>query len=464
MRKTIYLALALAFSAPMINSCRDESLDPTLQQSKDLATSINTLEDLTAVLNAGYNRMSQAAYYGRDYIIFGEVRTDNAFSNANSNRFVTPAAMKMTPNDAYAADTWAQIYAVIGSANIAINKDAATITEGTPAEINQIKGEALIMRALAHFDLVKLYGQQHVNGGGMTALGVPYVTTFRDPANLLPKRNTVQEVYTFALKDLNDALAIMSPTLNRNSHYFSTHAADAIKARMALYFKDYKLAEESALKVIESGKYKVATASAFPATFNTDNTSNQIFSIAASETDNMGINGLANIYQKSSYGDVAALKDIFDQFAEGDVRKTMITNDGKFYRNSGKYPSRDPYKDDIPVIRYEEVVLTYAEALFRNGKTAEALVYLNMIPANRGAALYTEATLSNILLERRKELAFEGFRFDDLARTGRDIPKVDISQTFGPTSVPYGSYNYAFPIPNTERGANSNVEQNNGYQ
>lgn len=464
MKKTLYLALALVLSVPVFNSCRDESLNPTLQQSKDITTNVNTLEDITVILAGGYNRMSAVPYYGRDYIIFGEVRTDNAFSNANSNRFVTVAAMKMTPNDAYAADTWAQIYAAISSANLVLSKDGTLLTGGTQASINQIRGEALIMRAMGHFDLVKLYGQQHVNNGGMNALGVPYVTTFREKEFLLPKRNTVQEVYNMALKDINDALAIMTVAGNRTGQYFTTNAANALKARMALYFKDYKLAEESALKVIQSGKYAVATAAAFPGTFNTDFTKNQIFSIAASSTDNMGINGLANIYQTGSYGDVAVLKNIFDQFADGDVRKTMITNDGRYYRNTGKYPSKNPYSDDIPVIRYEEVILTYAEALFRNGKTAEALVYLNMIPANRGAALYPVATLENILLERRKELAFEGFRFDDLARTGMAIPKVDLAQTFGATSVPYGSYNYAFPIPNSERGANSNVEQNAGYQ
>ena len=188
MKKTIYLALALGLALPALNSCRDESLEPTLQQSKDLESSINTLEDLTAVLNAGYNRMSGVAYYGRDYIIFGEVRSDNTYSNANSNRFVTPAAMKMTVNDAYAADTWAQIYAAIGTANVVINKDTKALTGGTVEEINQIKGEALIMRALAHFDLLKLYGQQHVGTGGMSALGVPYVTKFRDQESLLPAR------------------------------------------------------------------------------------------------------------------------------------------------------------------------------------------------------------------------------------------------------------------------------------
>ncbi|AZI21940.1 RagB/SusD family nutrient uptake outer membrane protein [Chryseobacterium taklimakanense] len=464
MKKTIYLALALGLALPALNSCRDESLEPTLQQSKDLESSINTLEDLTAVLNAGYNRMSGVAYYGRDYIIFGEVRSDNTYSNANSNRFVTPAAMKMTVNDAYAADTWAQIYAAIGTANVVINKDTKALTGGTVEEINQIKGEALIMRALAHFDLLKLYGQQHVGTGGMSALGVPYVTKFRDQESLLPARNTVQEVYNFALKDLNDALGLMSAGANRDAHYFSTHAANALIARMALYFKDYKTAEAAAKKVIDSGKYAVATAATFPATFNTDYTNNQIFSVAASPTDNLGINGLANIYQKGSYGDVVATQNLYDQFADGDVRKTMIKIEDGLYRNVGKYPSRDPYKDDIPVIRYEEVVLIYAEALLQNGNAAEALIQLNKIATNRGAAPYTVANLDNILLERRKELAFEGFRFYDLARTGRDIPFVDLKQTFGTSNVKYGSYNYAFPIPATEIGANSNVVQNDGYK
>lgn len=463
MKKTIYLALALILSVPTLNSCRDESLEPTLQQSKDLESSINSLEDLKAVLNAGYNRMSGVAYYGRDYIIFGEVRTDNAYSNANSNRFVTPAAMKMTVNDAYSADTWAQIYAAIGTANVVINKDAAQLSGGTTAEINQIKGEALIMRALAHFDLLKLYGQQHVGTGGMSALGVPYVTKFRDTESLLPARNTVKEVYDNVLKDLNDAAAMMTASGNRDAHYFSTHAANALIARVALYFKDYTLAQSAAKKVIDSGVYSVATAANFPSTFNTDFTKNQIFSVAASPTDNLGINGLANIYQATSYGDVVATKNIYDQFATGDVRKTMISSVNGVYRNVGKYPSRDPYKDDIPVIRYEEVVLTYAEALLKNGNAVEALIQLNKIPANRGAALYTVATIENILLERRKELAFEGFRFYDLARNGQDIPYVDIKQTFGTSDVKYGSYNYAFPIPATETGANSNVVQNQGY-
>jgi hypothetical protein len=158
------------------------------------------------------------------------------------------------------------------------------------------------------------------------------------------------------------------------------------------------------------------------------------------------------------------LKTIFD---EGDVRisAAMIGTEtiaGKQrLRNMGKYPSAD-FSDNIAVMRFEEQVLILAEAKIELGETG-ALEILNMIPAKRGAALYTEATKANVLLERRKELCFEGFRFDDLARTGSDIPLVDqFRQTHG--GPKYGSYKYAFPIPAVEMNSNSNMVQNDGYK
>ena len=108
------------------------------------------------------------------------------------------------------------------------------------------------------------------------------------------------------------------------------------------------------------------------------------------------------------------------------------------------------------------MVLILAEAKVELGEP-DALEVLNLIPAKRNATLYTEATKANVLLERRKELCFEGFRFDDLARTGNDIPLVDqYRQTHG--GPKYGSYKYAFPIPTVEMNANSNMVQNDGYK
>ncbi|AIM59558.1 RagB/SusD family nutrient uptake outer membrane protein [Cellulophaga lytica] len=458
MKKILYTVMAFALLIGN-TSCSEDELDPTVSQEKDFNSSINTEEDLEGILAGAYNRLSIETYYGRDYIVFNEVRSDNAFSNANSNRFVTAGQLEVLPSDAYPTDTWFRIYSVIGSANIIIN---AENIEGDAAYINQMKGEALVLRAMAHFDLVRLFGQQHVTGGTSPG-GVPYVTTFRDEENFFPARNTVEEVKNLAIADIDAALAIMSPGLDGSKEFITTSAANAIKARIALYFGDMTTAATAAKAVIDSQNFSVASEADFASTFSTDNAVNSIFEIAMSPTDNRGINGLANIFLNTSYGDVVVLDNFLTIFDDDDIRigEDFIEVDGAgFTRNIGKYPS-STFDDNISIIRYEEVILTYAEAML-TVDPAVSLQYLNMIPAQRNASLYTEATLDNILLERRKELAFEGARFHDLVRTGQGIPLIDeLQQTH--KGVPYGSFNLAFPIPNSEVDVNSNVSQNKGF-
>lgn len=455
-----YKNLLIAFlSFGLFTACSEADLDPTLSQEKDIATSINNAEDLQVVLTAAYDRMSSSEYYGRNFIILGEVFSDNCTSNANSNRFVDEARMDMLATNEIADDLWEWAYAVIAQTNIVISAEGL---EGDQAVIDHIKGQAYAIRALVHFDLVKFYGQQHVNGGGLSALGVPYVTTFRDKDNLSPSRNTVQEVRDLAYADLETAKGLMSETLNTTSSYISTYAIDAIEARIANYFGDWEKALAAANEVI-NGPYAIASSTEFLANFALDNTSNSIFELAYSGTDNLSNTGLYYIYQNTNYGDVIALPNLAAIYETGDVRGLggIIADDGTgTLRNVGKYPSSS-MDDNVSVIRYAEIILIKAEALFETG-SPEALTWLNKIPAQRGASLYTTATKENILLERRKELAFEGFRFHDLARTGQDIPAPDtVLQTHG--GPEYGSYNFAVPIPSAEVNANGNIVPNVGY-
>ncbi|WP_295180364.1 RagB/SusD family nutrient uptake outer membrane protein [uncultured Christiangramia sp.] len=473
MKKSFKYLFMLMIGCGVFVGCSDEDLDPTLQQSKDIDISVNTQNDLNAIINGAYNRMSLTDYYGRDYIILGEVFSDNTASNANSNRFVAEARMDLLPTSGVVETLWSRLYSVIGSANIVINSEGIT---GDQAAIDQIKGEAYVIRALAHFNLVQFYGQQNVNNGGLSAAGVPYVTAFRDDTALFPGRNTVQEVRDMAYADLDMAKSLMGASAP--VEYFSTYAASAIEARIANYFGDWQRSLDAAKTVIDSGQFSVVSEDAFLSTFSSDGGTNSIFEIAASDIDNEGINGLANIYQQGAYGDVVVLPNLAAIYDEGDVRgvseydpstdyeaETVIGVDANgTLRNIGKYPSTAPYDDNIPVIRYEEVVLIYAEALLETSgdDSGDALDWLNMIPENRGAMSYDSASKDNVLLERRKELAFEGFRFHDLARTMMDIPNPDpVLQTHeGPA---YGSFNFALPIPAAEVDANSNIPQNAGY-
>lgn len=405
--------------------------------------------------------MSSREYYGRDVIIFGEVRSDNAYSDANSNRFVTVAKMAMTKTENDPSTAWRRINQTIVSTNVVINADRAKIT-GDVTTLNHYLGEAYAIRALAHFDLLKLYGQQYQQSDRTKALGVPYTKVFGKA--IYPARETVQRTYELIMEDLNAAISNLSASKDdASAHYITTFAAYAIKARVALFFEDWAIARDAAKYVIDhkGSRLDIADANDFAKTFTTDNTKNQIFSIANNDSDNTGNNSLGNIYF-GTYGDVVMLNDLYSKYETGDVRKTLFSEirAGKTYRIRKQTDIIG--SQDIPVIRYEEVVLTYAEALFRLGDTANALAQLNLIPAKRGAAAYTSATLENILLERRKEFAGEGFRFYDIARNKQDMPLVDDAlQTYG--TVTYGSYKYSFPIPDDEMGANGNMKQNQGY-
>lgn len=467
MKKFIYFLFTVALLGSIV-SCTEDSLEPTLEQEKALETSIKTVEDLSGLLYGMFNRMTATAYYGRDVIIYGDIRSDNCWNNANSGRFSTPSTMDMGEEDAYARDTWSAMYRVIASANIVIGQEDAEI-EGDAAEINQIIGQAYAIRALAHFDALKLYGQQNVTGGTM---GVPYVLTYKGTEeSLTPARNTVDEVKANIYADLTTALSLMTASLDDNtSHFISTNGVQAIKSRVATYFGDWPDVITASEAVINSAVYSVVPAADFVASWSADGSVNSVFALAFSSVDNMNINGLSQIYRGSAYGDIRVLDDLLAVFDAGDVRASagMIDYDPNaptYLTNLGKYPSLD-YSDDVNIIRYEEVILNYAEALFETGGTGlfgSALAALNEVPSYRGGALpYAAINKDNILLERRKEFCFEGLRFDDLARTGRNIPVVDVAkQTHGGPA--YGDYNFAFPIPKNELNANKNMVQNSGY-
>ena len=468
MKKIIFGALI--FSGIFLNSCADSDLEPTLSTNKP-STEIKTLSDLKGLLGGAYDRMTSETYYGRNVIVFGDVRSDNTYANANSGRFVTSGSMDMINSNADADSAFLQMYGVIATCNIIINSNIAVDSKIAKhaAQINYVKGQAMALRALVHYDLVRIFGQQHVGigGGDMNSLGVAYVKEYLNPTQMKPKRNTVGEVKTFIYADLDKALEIMDKTLDTGGKKsIRTVAVNAIKARVALYFGDWTIAKAASNEVLISDAARVLTASEYAESFKINQPANSIFELIFLADDNRGNNSLYNIYNNTAYGDIVVLQDLKNQFSATDVRGTMIGLDAKSrIRNLGKFVKADI---NVVLFRFEEMLLINAEASFRLDATdVSALTNLNKVATNRGDVGYTTVSVANILLERRKELCFEGFRFDDIARTKMDMPVVDaVRQTYddlGLEGIKYGSNRYAFPIPLSEKNANPNTVQNKGY-
>lgn len=449
-----YGMLLLVAIAAAGTSCSTDDLEPSLEQSKESANAIQSVGDMEGVLKGAYNRMSSSGYYGRDYLVTNEVRTENVFSNGTSGRFSTEAAFQYLPNSVY---IWDNAYGVIAVANILIQTDlsALGLTESELAYAKHIQGQAYAIRALAHYDLLKTYGQQYVGG----ELGVPYITSFKG-GNDFPSRDTVDSNVANILNDLQTAFGMMSSDFfDSSKEFMSKYTAKALEARVALQFEMWTEARDAAKAVIDSGIYSIVPADDYVASFDQDGGANSIFEIAASETDNEGSNSLEFIYRGTTYGDIEVLPSVEGLYGDSDVRADILGYEGDMLRNIGKYPNRSA---NIIVIRYEEMILTYAEALFQLGSAGEALTWFNMIPENRNADLYTEVNEANILLENRKEFIFEGLYLWDKLRYEEGLEKISALQNIL-ESVPYGDFRFAYPIPLSEIDANSNMEQNPGY-
>lgn len=457
MNKIVYTMFIAASMA--VTSCTTDDLNPALEQNKEGANAIATSSDLEGVLKGAYNRMTASGYYGRDYIVTAEVRTPNTWANGRSGRFTTEAAFAYNANGIY---IWDDAYGVIASANIIINADVESLTDANDNAdyARHLQGEAYAVRALAHFDLLKTYGQEHVEGN----LGVPYITEFKGE-DLIPARGTIEENKANIYSDIEAAFEMMSEDFyDPSKETMSKYSAKALESRFATWWGDWERVRDASMAVVESGLYSIIPADQFVASFSGDGAQNSIFELAYSDVDNAGINGLEYIYRGASYGDISVAPNAFNElYGEGDVRAdvygTEQVGSNLRLRNMGKYPERG---SNVPIIRYEEVILNLAEALLNLGEAGEALTYLNMIPAQRNAELYTEATIENILEERRKEFIFEGLYYWDLQRLEMDIVKIDAEQNIAET-IPYGDFRRVHPISNAELDANSNIVQNPGY-
>lgn len=107
------------------------------------------------------------------------------------------------------------------------------------------------------------------------------------------------------------------------------------------------------------------------------------------------------------------------------------------------------------VIRYADVLLMAAEALYQTGDAGTAQTYINLVRARAGVPDITLSSVEDIWNERRLELSCEGHRFFDLVRTGQAASSIEGFQS---------NKNELFPIPQIEIDlAGGNWSQNTGY-
>jgi hypothetical protein len=291
-----------------------------------------------------------------------------------------------------------------------------------------------------------------------------------------PARNTVQEVYNFAVADLLEAEGIIgTPTRgNVRSAFASKETVQALLAKIYMYMGQWQNAADYATKVINSGRFTLLPASDYVASFARENPgSESIFLVYGSSGDSYwgNFNEIGYILSPEGYGDVAATNALLDLFEPGDVRANLFLTTAALSSEmwTAKYKGKPaPINiNNINVLRLSEMHLIRAEALL-NGATiagVNARGDYNALRTKRGLGEAESVTLADIFAERRRELNFEGNGFWDISRRGANVVR-DARDVHGtaPAEQLFPNDRFAFPIPTAEMDANKNMVQNPGYQ
>lgn len=496
--------MGCAILAASLSSCVNDWLDVAPSDGTDADAALTSSSDLAAARTGMYKALkgnsSLVDYYGQQFFVYGDVHAGDDYQYNNlggSNRASFYYDMNYQTASEFTSSSnvaWKSPYIVIGRANrIIAAAEGGALSDAAEAKatIDQYAAEAKVLRALAHFDLVRIYGKPYTEDKG-ASLGVPLVTEVLE-SNAKPARSTVAEVYTQVVKDLTEAISSNALATETEPGYVSVWGAKAILSRVYLNMGDYANALSVAEDIIKSSGAALWTRDQYFKAWDasTPNESEFLFRLnVAGSTDSNDLNGIGNLQQREGYKEMVATKKFVDMLTSDpeDVRNKMFLpataakevatyGTNKVYLNKLRGQGGNLRNVTIvPIIRLSEVYLTAAECAFRNNDKTKAVEYLNDLVKNRttteaSLATVDNITLDRILIERRKELIGEGQRYFDALRNNETITRYTSEADKGwhktlskdAQSFDRDYFKAIAAIPQAEINANPNIKQNTGY-
>ncbi|REL29102.1 RagB/SusD family nutrient uptake outer membrane protein [Rhodohalobacter sp. SW132] len=474
MMKSNILKITLITAALLAFMACDDMLQVEPQQSVGSEVATQSGTGILAVYHRGYRAQMFQNYWGQRMAIAGDALADNAVSNPdNSGRYTGEPINSLGSG----VGGWGR-YSGINDLNTVL-KYVGDVDGLTDNQRVRIEGETLFLRALAYHDLVKVYGYEPnkiVDGWDRGVILRTEPTETIDAADLR-SRASVVEVYNQIEEDLLRSISNLSQVDGNAPHFANLAAAHALLSRVYLYWERWDDAIDQATLAIEASPVGVAPPDAVAGMYSAEPNPESLFELKFTSSESLGVNvALSSALTPISWWDLLPSDELLATFSEDDVRNELYPLASENYpddvpeTNTNRYVAKyeatvATHTDNVPVIRISEVYLTRAEAYAESGDDASALADLNEIRTNRGLAALDSAPadfIEEILLERRRELAFEGHRWQDLKRKGWDVVKPAATGP-APTLVFGENIQFLSQIPNAQVTLNPNLEQNPGY-
>jgi starch-binding outer membrane protein, SusD/RagB family len=515
MNKHIFRTFAFCFFTVVLISCKKQ-LEISPRQSIDAGTALNSKDAIEASITSIYARFKSARLHGRDLLAVAEALSDNGFATNKSGRLFNEA--QNNQGATFTSTIWTSGYGGINQINLTLEA-IPKVAGVTAAESDRWQGQLYFLRALSYFEMMKVYA--YIPGAVVTSQdrgGMPIITKGIQTADFalsfLPSRPPIDDVYKLIVEDFSIANARLLNTASGVATSLASKAgAQAMLARVNLYTKNYSEAKRWSDSCITLAGSRLTTAANYVAGWRAEHHPEALFQIRfATTAENIGVNESlqtsfstlvtpGNTATTGGFGDLVPsltlLTDLGIALSGGmttanfalpasiatrstDVRN-LVFEPGTSGRGNAKVEctkflgkSGVINLDNVPVIRIAEVYLIRAEAQSSAGSSVlnltNALADLKAVKSRRytdytGSAQETAdnaaaqpALLDEILRQRRIELAFEGQRFFDLKRLGKDLVKAPHYNT-----LPFTDTRILAPILQADVDGNPNLKQNLGY-
>jgi hypothetical protein len=408
---------------------------------------------------------------------------------------------QMDANNATSARAWKYIFQEIGTANAVLE---SLQKSANSANLKTFIAETRALRAYGYFYAMDYWGN------------VPLVTVARIDPNNLPSNTPRAEVYSFIESELLAAAEDMpSVTTVNRATYYPRFTKESVYSLLSILYLNAEVytgtaqwakAADMSNKVIATGAYALESDVVNNFTSAKQSSSKEIISaFSVDPGKNAGGNQFI-LYAQNALDQIkynlpfvpangySTTQAALDRYEDQDVRKSLLQYGPQTYLDGSplKYPNGTqlvmvPVKDiisaednegykvlkytpvgtswvgyngdnDLVMVRYSEVLLNKAEALFRTGNTTEALTIVNTVRARSKASILSELTIKDIENERAREFIWEGQRRRDMIRFGTFFNGTWAFKT-GTTA----KFRGVLAIPNEQLTANPNLKQNEGY-
>lgn len=398
---------------------------------------ISSAEDAETVLLGAYSALQSADAYANQTIGSTGILSDELVHTGSFPTVAEYDNNAVLSSNVTLQNLWAAYYAGIYRTNVIIERiETITIDDAVK---NQILGEAKFLRALMHFDLVKLFG------------GIPYATTPDLTTLRTIDRTDAETVYANLITELTESVSLLAGVAHGNNKRANEWVAKALLARVLLYNGSTSEAGTVADDIIQNGPY---TLEANYADVFTGDSEEVLFEIFYSVQDQ---NQMAFWFRTDGRYEYAPSPQIQAAYEPNDERAAMVEPVGDGRVQVAKYTDRATGTDQTIVVRLAEMYLIRAEA---NLGTTQADNDLNVLRNRSGLGDIAGADINDVLQERFVELSFEGHRWNDLIRTGKAD---EVMSVVNP--VNWQATDKLMPIPQREIQQNPTLvgKQNPGY-